>query len=61
MKFRAFVFISVFFMSMIAAWGAPPPDTDTIPPALETWKSWVLHGQDERFCPASYKMKYFNT
>ena len=54
MKFRAFVFISVFFMSMIAAWGAPPPDTDTIPPALETWKSWVLHGQDERFCPTSY-------
>ena len=54
MRFRALVFIAVFFMSMGVAWGAPSSDMDTIPPALETWKSWVLHGQDQRFCPTSY-------
>jgi len=51
MKFRAFVFISVFFMSMIAAWGAPPPDTDTIPPALETWNPGFFTVRMSAFVP----------
>ena len=29
-------------------------DTDTLPPALAPWQSWVLHGKDEMGCPAPF-------
>jgi hypothetical protein len=51
------VFLSVFsafLMLTVAASAAPLPDTDTIPTSLEPWKPWVLHGEEERFCPTSY-------
>ena len=35
------------------AWAAVP-DTGTIPPELERWTPWVLHGREARFCPATY-------
>ncbi|UCF82264.1 MAG: hypothetical protein JSV50_13805 [Desulfobacteraceae bacterium] len=54
MRFRSFVFISFLIISTAVAWAAPPPDKCTIPPALEAWKSWVLHGEEDRFCPTSY-------
>ena len=54
MLVRAFVFILFLIMSTVEAWSAPPPDNKTIPPALETWKPWVLYGEEDRFCPTSY-------
>lgn len=33
---------------------AAVPDTESIPPELERWKGWVLHGQEARFCPIVY-------
>lgn len=35
----------------------PPPcmtATPDIPPDLENWKSWVLHGKEDKFCPTDY-------
>ena len=54
MMVRTFAFISLFLMSTVVAWGAPSSNKESIPPALEMWKSWVLHGQEDRFCPTSY-------
>ena len=51
------VFLSVFsafLMLTVAASAAPIPDTDSMPSSLEPWKPWVLHGEEERFCPTSY-------
>ncbi|MBU2551782.1 MAG: hypothetical protein KKB20_25450 [Proteobacteria bacterium] len=28
-----------------------------VPPALEDWKAWVLHGQEARLCPSTYDGK----
>ena len=33
---------------------AAVPDTESIPPELERWKPWVLHGQEAHFCPITY-------
>ena len=54
MKLRVFVFILAVLISTVAASAAPPFDLDSIPPSLEPWKAWVLHGQEDRFCPVSY-------
>ena len=54
MKLKAFVFILAILISTVAASAAPPLDLDSIPPSLESWKAWVLHGQEDRFCPVSY-------
>ena len=51
--FLRLLFLSIFFV-IPAVSAAPVPDTDTIPPSLEPWKPWVLHGEEERFCPTSY-------
>ncbi len=45
---------SAFLILTMAASAAPLPDTDTIPPSLDPWKAWVLHGEEKRFCPTSY-------
>lgn len=37
-------------MSCLAA-PALAPDTESIPPELERWKPWVLHGREAKFCP----------
>jgi len=54
MKIRSLVFIFAIFISTAAASAAPPLDLDGIPPSLEPWKAWVLHGQEDQFCPVSY-------
>ncbi len=54
MKLKVFVFILAILISTVAVWAAPPFDLDDIPPSLEPWKAWVLHGQEDRFCPVSY-------
>ncbi|MEA3437970.1 MAG: hypothetical protein U9R43_16020 [Thermodesulfobacteriota bacterium] len=54
MKLKAFVFIFAILISTVAASAAPPFDLDSIPPSLEPWKAWVLHGQEDQFCPVSY-------
>ena len=54
MKLKILVFIMAFIISIGAASAAPPLDLDSIPPSLEPWKAWVLHGQEDRFCPVSY-------
>ena len=30
-----------------SAWAAP-----AVPPVLEPWRAWVLHGHEEELCPA---------
>ena len=54
MKIR--VLVIIFFLAAITVIANPASaaDTETIPPALEQWKSWVLHGMEERFCPSPY-------
>lgn len=54
MKLKVLVFIFAIFISTVAASAAPPFDLDSIPPSLEPWKAWVLHGEEDRFCPVSY-------
>jgi len=54
MKLKVLVFIFAILISTVAASAAPPFDLDSIPPSLEPWKAWVLHGQEDRFCPVSY-------
>ncbi|MHC1744069.1 MAG: hypothetical protein AB9873_13695 [Syntrophobacteraceae bacterium] len=40
---------------MVAAPGScGAVDTDTIPPQLEAWKPWVLHGKEDKLCPPTY-------
>lgn len=48
-----YVFI-IFFFLLTGSLSAFPPDTNTIPPELEKWKSWVLHGMEKKFCPTPY-------
>jgi len=52
-NFLRLLFFSIFFVIPVVS-AAPLPDTDTIPQSLEPWKPWVLHGEEERFCPTSY-------
>ncbi|MCP4370115.1 MAG: hypothetical protein GY797_18680, partial [Deltaproteobacteria bacterium] len=54
MKLKVLVFILAILISNLAVWAAPPFDLDGIPPSLEPWKAWVLHGQEDQFCPVSY-------
>ena len=54
MKIRSLVFIFAIFISTMAASAAPPLHLNGIPPSLEPWKAWVLHGQEDQFCPVSY-------
>ncbi len=44
--------ITLFVVSWASA--APLPDTDTLPTSLKQWKPWVLHGEEEQFCPTLY-------
>jgi hypothetical protein len=50
--------LTLFFSALLiianAAPAAPMPDTDTIPGYLDPWRPWVLHGEENRFCPTSY-------
>ncbi len=43
---------TLLFLVSIAA--AAPMDEKNIPGDLLDWKSWVLHGMDERLCPPDY-------
>ena len=54
MKVRSFVLMWTLLMITGTAFADLPPDTETIPPELERWKPWVLHGMENRFCPNSY-------
>ena len=54
MGFQRLVFIIAFLMFSFTVHAVQSPDTETIPDALEPWKSWVLHGEEEWFCPSSY-------
>jgi len=54
MKLKVLVFIFAILINTVAASAAPPFDLDSIPPSLEPWKVWVLHGEEDRFCPVSY-------
>lgn len=54
LKVRTFVFILVFIMGAAFARAGSAGSKGTLPSALEPWKSWVLHGQEDRFCPTSY-------
>ena len=52
---RALLVTFIFFLLMVVTVDAAQhPDTDTIPKNLEPWKPWVLHGEEERFCPTFY-------
>jgi len=54
MKLKVLVFILAILISTAAAAAEPPLDLDSVPPSLEPWKAWVLHGQEDQFCPVSY-------
>lgn len=43
-------FLAIFLSMANAGWCAGM-DTDTIPPHLEAWKPWVLHGKEDKLCP----------
>ncbi|MDY7035723.1 MAG: hypothetical protein SV375_06130, partial [Thermodesulfobacteriota bacterium] len=45
--------MTMFILTTIPASGMPYHD-DYIPPDLTQWKNWVLHGQEEQFCPIPY-------
>ncbi len=47
------LFLGVVLVITASVW-ATIPDTDTLPPELDHWKSWVLHGKEEHFCPIIY-------
>ena len=49
-----FFSLIVFYFLIFPAVMSASPGSDTIPPDLKKWKSWVLHGMEERFCPTSY-------
>lgn len=40
-----------FLLSILSAARAAEPD---VPPPLEPWRGWVLHGQEQRVCPFPY-------
>jgi hypothetical protein len=54
MNVRAFFLLWAFLTINGAVFAASPPDQSTIPPELERWKPWVLHGKEDRFCPTVY-------
>ena len=48
------VALMLFGLLVLAANGMAKTDDKAVPPALAPWQSWVLHGQDERVCPAHF-------
>ncbi|MDY6790019.1 MAG: hypothetical protein SWH54_02005 [Thermodesulfobacteriota bacterium] len=54
MKVKTLVCMLAILLINVAVLAAPPLDLNTIPPSLEPWKAWVLHGQEDRFCPVAY-------
>ncbi|NNL42651.1 MAG: hypothetical protein HKO79_09165 [Desulfobacterales bacterium] len=54
MKIRILGFTLSFLIFTMAVSAAPPLNLDSIPPSLEPWKAWVLHGQEDQFCPVAY-------
>ncbi len=52
-KLSILLFISTFFV-ISWAFAAQLPDTESLPESLKQWKPWVLHGEEERFCPTLY-------
>lgn len=53
LRLTATILLAGMLASLQPAMGAPP-DTLAIPPQLEPWKSWVLHGKEDRLCPPLY-------
>jgi len=51
--FASALSLTVLLFSFEAAYAAPLNDSE-VPPSLSEWKSWVLHGMDERLCPTHY-------
>ena len=50
------VIMCAVLMTSLTCFSAPgaPPDTETIPPDLERWKPWVLHGKETQLCPVTF-------
>ena len=46
-------FLWIFLSLANAGWCATV-DTDTIPPQLEIWKPWALHGKEDKLCPPAF-------
>jgi len=44
------IILSLFFLLSLTA-SARPLTTTEIPDALKPWQAWVLHGQEQSFCP----------
>ena len=54
MKTRLLIIMAVFLVITILQSSVLALEKNTIPPALESWKQWVLHDMEERFCPTPY-------
>ena len=46
--------LTVLLFLLILPVPALSVETDIIPPELERWEPWVLHGLEERFCPTPF-------
>lgn len=55
---RRYGFTLVMFMAILAIAQVVPGHAvlgeDTLPPALEPWQGWVLHGHESDLCPSRY-------
>ena len=51
---RCCIVLIAFSFCSIPAMGANVPDSDTLPPDLFPWQSWVLHGKEKQLCPVPY-------
>lgn len=46
--------LTTLLLVLILPVPALPVEPDAIPPELEHWRPWVLHGLEDRFCPTQF-------
>ncbi len=54
MKRMALLLALMWAVLIMSLAQAAVSDTESIPPELERWKPWVLHGREAHFCPITY-------
>ncbi len=47
--------VCLLWLSVIGSVHAVPIQQDEIPPVLQEWVPWVLHGEQEQLCPFVYR------
>ena len=57
MRRNSFNFLYLLLLLIALPVNAKPIDDASIPPQLKPWKSWVLHGSEQQFCPNPFNSK----